>query len=415
LSTRRIQTPSAFAELYRPHREKVFYGGRAGAKSTAVADALLIEGDQKPLLILCAREIQRSMKQSVKRLLENQIERHGLTGYKVFSDLIKHDNGTTFFFEGLWNNIDSIKSIEGVDRCWVEEAQSISDSSLAKLIPTIRKPGSEIWYTFNPSLRSDAVYQRFIDNQPPPGAYVKKVSYRDNPWLSEESKQEIAFLKETDYEEYLHIYEGELKQFADGAIYRKQLLKAKEDGRVCRIPVESGVEVHTFWDLGRNDSTAIWFAQCIGREHRFIDYYENRGEDLDHYARVIKQKDYLYGTHYLPHDAKVTDLSAKKSRKRILEDGGVRPAHIVPRIDAIENGIAITRQAFARCWFDEVRCERGLEALSNYQYTYDEEKDTFRKVPLHNWASNGADAFRQYAQGFKESTPREEIRFAGWG
>lgn len=414
--TRRIQTPSAFSGLYEKHREKCYYGGRAGAKSTAVADALLVKGDQEPLTILCAREIQKSMRQSVHKLLANQITRHGLDRYQVFNDEIRHPNGTVFSFAGLRNNIDSIKSAEAVDVCWVEEAQSISENSLSKLIPTIRKPGSEIWYTWNPSLKTDAVYQRFVANPPPPGALVKKVSWRDNPWLSAEIKQEMAYLKEQDYAEYLHIYEGELKQFADGSIYREQLLKAREQGRICRIPIESACEVHTFWDLGRNDTTAIWFMQAVGKEHRFIDYYEHRLVDLEHYIRVLREKGYLYGTHFLPHDVEVTELSSTRgSRRMILEGGGVKPVKVVPRVTSIESGIAATRQSFARCWFDEERCARGIEALANYQYVFDEQHDTYRMTPLHNWASNGADAFRQYAQGFKESAPRQEIKFVGWG
>lgn len=409
-----IQTPSAFSELYRPHRYKVFWGGRAGAKSTAVADALLVMGEQSPLRILCAREIQKSIKESVHQLLANQILRHGFSQYQVLNTEIRHANGTRFFFEGLWNNIDSIKSIEGVDICWVEEAASVSEASWAKLIPSIRKPGSEIWATFNPELKTDAAYQRFVVN-PPPNAYVRKVSWRDNPWLSDEIRAEMDHLRETDYDEYLHVYEGELRQFADGAIYKDQLRKAKDDGRICRIPIESSCEVHTFWDLGRNDTTAIWFMQPVGREHRFIDYYEHRLVDLEHYVRVLRDKGYLYGQHYLPHDVEVTELSSTRgSRRQILEAAGVKPIMVVPRVDRIEAGIAATRQAFARCWFDEQRCAEGLEALANYQYVFDEKHDTFRLSPLHNWASNGADAFRQYAQGYKDAAPRRDIKFAGW-
>lgn len=407
VQSRRILTPEAFRELYEPSRYKVYWGGRGGAKSTAFADALIAKGDAEPMRILCAREKQNSIRESVHNLLAARISDGGYAGYEVMNAEIRHRNGTRFFFAGLWNNIDSIKSIEGVDVCWVEEANTVSEDSWKKLIPTIRKPGSEIWVSFNPELKSDAAYQRFVIN-PPPNAIVKKVSWRDNPWFTPEMRMEMEHLMEVDEEQYLHVWEGKLKTFADGSIYAKQLKQARDEGRICAVPILPSTEVHTFWDLGRNDTTAIWFMQRNGREHRFIDYYESRLVDLDHYARVLKEKNYLYGTHYLPHDVVNTDLSSTRgSRKDILESAGVRPLKVVPRIANVNDGIERTRRAMAQCWWDERRCEQGLEALANYQYVFDEKYDTFRQAPLHNWASNGADAFRQYAQGFKETNRAE--------
>lgn len=414
MSSRRIETPIAFKGLYEPHRYKVFYGGRGGAKSWAFADALLALGDSKPLRVLCAREKQVSIKDSVHQLLCDRIKAHDFNGYTVTDTEIKHPNGTRFFFKGLWQNVDNIKSAESIDIVWVEEAHSVSEDSWKKLTPTIRKPGSEIWVSFNPDLKSDAAYQRFVLN-PPPNSLVVKVSYQDNPWLSDEIRQEIEHMRLTDYDEYRHVYGGELKEFADGAIYAKQLKQAHDDGRICSIPVESSVEVHTAWDLGRNDTTAIWFFQIVGKEHRFIDYYEHRLVDLDHYIRVLKDRGYNYGTHYLPHDVEVTELSSQRgSRRQILEDGGVKPVKVVPRVADINSGIEVTRKALSRCWFDEKRCMEGLDALKSYQYQWDDKHDTFRKTPVHNWASNGADALRQYAQGFREERKARPIKFEGW-
>ena len=150
--------------------------------------------------------------------------------------------------------------------------------------------------------------------------------------------------------------------------------------------------------------------QHIGLQFRFIDYYESRLVDLDHYIHVLRDKNYLYGTHYLPHDVEVTDLtSTRGSRRDILDSGGVKPIRVVPRIQSINTGIEITRQAMASCWFDQNRCEPGLEALSNYQYVFDEKYDTHRPTPLHNWASNGADAFRQFGQGYNHKAPSEPM------
>lgn len=396
-----LVTPDIFLPLYEPKRTKVLYGGRGGAKSWAIADALIVKSWEKPLLILCTRELQRSIKESVHKLLSDRIEANGFGAeFDILNNEIRGKNGSRFIFAGLRHNITEIKSTEGVDICWVEEAEKVTDESWKTLIPTIRKPDSEIWISFNPRLITDATYQRFVLN-PPPDAWVQKVSWRDNPWFPDVLMKEMEYLKSRDYEEYMHVWEGELKMFADGAIYRKQLEKARQDKRICSIPVENGVEVHTFWDLGRNDETAIWFMQNVGREYRFIDYYSARFEDIEHFARVIKEKGYLYGTHHMPHDAEAQMLGMKANRRVLFEQAGIRPIEIVPRIADLMDGIAQVKQIFDSCWFDERRCDEGIKALANYSRAYDDERDTYSERPVHNWASNGSDAFRQFAQGYK--------------
>lgn len=408
-----ISLPKAFKELLPPARYKIYWGGRGSGKSWAFATALLLLGaGTKPKRILCAREIQRSIRDSVHSLLVDRIKALGLHNfYQVQQNEIRGRNGTQIIFAGLWQNVDNIKSIEAIDYVWIEEANVVSENSWRTLIPSIRKEGSEIWASFNPALKSDPVFQRFVMNEPP-NSVVKKVSWRDNPWVTRELKDEMEHLKEYDYEEYLHVYEGELKQFADGAIYAKQLKKARDEKRIDWLPVESA-PVHTFWDLGRNDTTAIWFMQHIGMAYRFIDYYEHRLVDLDHYANVLREKGYVYGTHYLPHDAEHRVLgSNNRSRREILEGLGVSPSRIVPRIDSVENGIAMVRDKFSKCFFHAENCEVGLNALANYQYVWDERYDTFRQSPLHNWASNGADAFRMFAQGYEEEIESIDLDFS---
>jgi len=409
-----IKIPTAFEELFQPHRYKVYWGGRGAGKSVQFASALLLLGaGNEPKRILCAREIQRSIKDSVHSLLASRIKALGLGHfYEVTNNEIRGINGTLIIFSGLWANSSSLKSIEGVDYCWIEEANKVSENSWRTLIPSIRKPGSEIWVSFNPELKSDPAYQRFVEH-PPQSAVVKKVSYRDNPYFDQTTlPEEMQNLKDSNEEEYLHVYEGELKQFSDGSIYQKQLKDARAEGRVCWMPVES-VPVNTFWDLGRADSTALWFHQEIGKEHRFVDYYEHRLVDLDHYAKVLKDKGYLYGTHFLPHDVEVKTLgSNNRSRREILESMGVNPITTVPRISSVEDGIAMVRDVFKSCWFHKDNCAEGLDALANYQYQFDDSYQTFRKVPLHNWASNGSDAFRMFAQGYEDDIVSPNLEFA---
>lgn len=417
-----LVTPDIFLPLYEPCRYKVMYGGRGGAKSFGAADALIVKAWEKRLLILCTRELQKSIKESVHLLLKNRIESLGFEDeYEVLNNEIRGKNGSRFIFMGLKHNPTEIKSTEGVDICWVEEAEKVTDGSWKILIPTIRKENSEIWVTFNPNLITDATYQRFVLN-PPPNAWVQKVSWRDNPYFPKVLEDERDYLMGKDYEEYLHVWEGELKTFADGAIYKKQLEKARKDGRISGVPVENGVEVHTFWDLGRDDDTAIWFMQQVGREYHFIDYYSARFEDIEHYARVIKDKGYNYGSHWMPHDVEAQSLGMKTNRKKMFIDAGVKPIEVVQRVQDLMDGVAMTKQVFDNCWFDEERCKEGLAALSNYSRKYDEERDTYMERPVHNWASNGADAFRQFAQGFKNKRafdlnklqPRPTSVLGGW-
>jgi len=420
-----LDIPNVLTPLYSPSRYKVLYGGRGGAKSWAIADALILKAWQRSnTLILCTRELQKSIKESVHALLKNRIEAMGFEDdFEVLATEIRCTNGSRFIFAGLKHHISEIKSTEGVDYCWVEEAEKVTHDSWKTLIPTIRGEDedagweSEIWVSFNPNLITDDTYQRFVVN-PPSDAWVQKTSWRDNPWFPNVLRKEMEDDKARDYEEYLHTWEGELKTFADGAIYGKQLRKLRKK-RLCKIPVESGIEVHTFWDLGRDDDTAIWFMQCVGREYRFIDYYSARFKDIDHYARVIKEKDYNYGTHYMPHDVSVQVLGMKKNRKAMFEEAGVKPIKKVDRIPNILDGITMVRQILDSCWIDEDRCKEGFAALANYQRQYDEERDTYAEKPLHNWASNGSDAFRQFAQGFRMeeeiNTDRFEIPQTGQG
>ncbi len=379
------------------------WGGRGGAKSTAAADAILTLADSKPLRVLCAREIQSSIKESVHALLKGRAAANGFP-YTATNTEITHPNGSRIFFQGLWQNIDSIKSTEGVDICWVEEANRVSEDSWTKLIPTIRKEGSEIWATFNPELKSDPAYQRFVLN-PPPYAVVRKVSWRDNPWRTPEMMLEMEHLKATDFDKYLHVWEGELMRYADGAVYAKQLQQAYSENRICRLPIQPAEQVNLFFDLGKADATSCWYHQRIGPDDRFIDYDEWTGADIDEIAKAVKAKGYNVGRVYMPHDVEHEILGfGNKNRKQMFEAAGIKPITVVPRIRHIHEGLEMVRQRFASYWFDEKRCERGLECLASYAYERSDKLMDLRPEPAHNWASHAADALRQHAQGYRKGS-----------
>jgi len=211
------ELPDYAEKLLDPARYKVLYGGRAAGRSWTVARLLLTFAARERLRILCAREWQRSMKDSVHRLLLDQIEMLALPGFTSTDTEIRHANGSLFLFDGLRTNIEKIKSLEGIDRCWVEEAERVSERSWGVLIPTIRVAGSELWITFNPYLESDPTYQRFVVH-PPDGTIVIRSSYRDNPWLSQELKDEIAHLRRVDPDAAAHIYDGECQTHSEAQV-----------------------------------------------------------------------------------------------------------------------------------------------------------------------------------------------------
>lgn len=189
-----------------------------------------------------------------------------------------------------------------------------------------------------------------------------------------------------------------------GGIYTSQMARARKEGRLCRIPVESGIEVHTFWDLGKTDLMAVWFMQQVGKEIRWIDYYENSMEDIEHYCRILKERRYLYGKHYMPHDIDVNLLGMRKSRRKQFEEGGVSPIVKVDRIPHLIDGVQMVRKTFSSYWFDTQRCAQGIKNLDNYQWKWNATTATYSTDHLHNWASNGSDAIRQQAQAYDGAT-----------
>jgi phage terminase large subunit len=407
--------PAKLDFLFEPHRYKVLYGGRGGAKSWGVARALLIQGAQSPLRILCAREFQNSITESVHHLLQAQSNELGLGNfYQVQQSQITGLNGTEFVFAGIRNNISRIKSFEGIDRVWVEEAQTVSKTSWDTLIPTIRKDGSEIWLTFNPELDTDDTYKRFVAN-PPDDAKVVKLNWSDNPWFPDVLAKERDQLKARDYDSYVNIWEGECRTSLEGAIYANELRAAKEDGRIRNVPYDAAKLVHTFFDLGWADNTSIWFAQSVGPELHLIDYYSNSLQPIQHYLQVMQGKGYIYGTDWLPHDAKAKSLQTGRSVEEVMLQMG-RKVQITPNL-SINDGIQAARTVFNRCYFDENKCAEGLQSLRHYRYDIDPESKQLSGRPLHDFHSHAADAFRYFALSIGEDAPSVSVRgisMPGW-
>lgn len=395
MSKVKVEFPGKLTPLFQPHRYKILVGGRGSSKSWSIARALLILGARQPLRILCARELQKSIKDSVHKLLSDQVAEMHLDGhYEILQTAIRGKNGTEFFFESLRHNASQIKSYERINIVWVEEAATVSKSSWDVLIPTIRAEGSEIWVSFNPELEEDETYQRFILN-PPSDSVIIKLNWSDNPWFPDVLKSERDDLNARDMDAYLNVWEGQCRQTVEGAIYANELRKAQDDGRITSVPYDPTRPVNTFWDLGWADNTSIWFVQKVGLDYRVIDFYQNRLRDIPHYLQVLQQKPYVYGTDFLPHDARAKRLGMNKSIEETLKGLG-RRVDIIP-IQSILDGIHSARMIFGACWFDASKCADGLQSLRRYRYDTDPDTGRVSRLPLHDANSHAADAWRYFA------------------
>ncbi len=377
-------------------------------------------GLERPLRVLCTREFQNSIEESVHKLLKDQVALLGLQDYydvqktKIYGPEFEDEDGnligqTEFSFAGLRHNAHGLRSYEGVDVCWVEEAVNVSKASWETLIPTIRKDGSEIWISFNPVLDSDYTYKRFV-LKPPSDSYCVRINWRDNPWFPATLKREMEDLRREDEDAYLNVWEGHTKQVLDGAVFAKELRAMRKENRITSVPYSRTNPVSTYWDLGRSDMTSIWFIQRVGLQDRAVQFYENNSHAIDHYIKYLKEQPYVYDTIWLPHDGNSKmlhhPLSIKEQLKKAFPSLDVKVLDQFP----LETQINAARLSMATIWIDEENCVDGLAALNNYQYEVDDETKERSKKPLHNWASHGSSAFMTFAMSKREPkrTPQLE-------
>lgn len=426
-----VDLPAKIGELFEvpDRRYRVAYGGRGSGKSIGFARMLLLRSMEEPMVILCARELQKSMKDSVHSLLVSQVSAMGLDdAFECGREYLRGKNGSNFLFYGLRSNSAEIKSTFGVKIAWVEEAQAVSQLSLDYLFPTVREDNSEIWITFNPDDELDPVYDMFVNSQRGKAA-VQLVNYSDNPFFPQVLEDERLEDKRTRPHKYAWIWEGALNINTEAAVYGKWIETAKLDGRIKADLYDPSLPVYTVWDLGYSDDTAIWFFQVAGDEIRLIDYYENRREDMVHYAsqlygRQIKdivygpngkvltfsldeplpncghRADFQYGDHYVPHDAANKLLQAGgRSIVNQLFELGIKAK--VVNATSQQNQIEGTRATMPHCWFDSERCKEGIRCLKKYSFKLNDQTGSYSKEPVHDIYSHGADAFEIIAQVWK--------------
>lgn len=272
----RIQIPESFDFIWQPSRYKIVHGGRGKGSSWNFARALLVKGLQSPLRILCCREYQASMGDSVIQLLDDQIGKMGMRNdYDVQRKQIIGRYGTKFMFEGIAQNVTKIKSTEGVDVAWVEEGEKVTNNSWEVLIPTIRKPNSEIWVGYNPDQEDDPTHQRFVINTPD-DAIVKAMSWRDNPWFPDVLRKEMEYLRRVDYDAYLHVWEGQCREITDA-----QVLKDKYCVEAFEFPDQEEFYYGADWGFSV-DPTALIKTFIREKTLYIMDEFYEVGCELDH-------------------------------------------------------------------------------------------------------------------------------------
>jgi phage terminase large subunit len=417
LSALDLGAAPVFEPLLTPSRYKGAWGGRGSGKSHFFAERLIADCvAERALLSVCIREVQKSLKDSAKRLIEAKLARFRLgeaNGFKVYRELIRTPGDGIITFQGMQDHTaESIKSLEGFGRALVEEAQSLSARSLALLRPTIRAPGSELWFAWNPRHRIDPVDAMLRGPELPTGAVVVRANWSDNVWFTAELEQERQDCLRMSPDQYDHIWEGGYARVTEGAYYARQLSEARAAGRIGRVAADPLMTLRAVFDIGgtgaKADAVAIWIVQYVGRELRWLDYYEAQGQPLATHVAWLRANRYGNALCVLPHDGAAGDRVHDVSYESALRQAGF-PVMVVRNQGkgAATLRIEAARRLFPNMWFDESKCAAGLDALGAYH----ERKDETRGIglgPAHDWASHGADAFGLGAVAYE--APREKRR-----
>lgn len=427
-TTLKIQVPEKLEPLLQPYRYKGAYGGRGGAKSHCFAEMLIMRCFQDTTRAACIREVQNSLKESVRQLLIDKIQSMGL-GYffDVLDTEIKGINGSLIIFKGMQSyNAENIKSLEGFHIAWVEEAQTLSAHSLKLLRPTIREEGSEIWFSWNPRHDNDAVDEFFRAGEPRSDAIAIEVNWNDNPWLPEVLKLEKDADYDADPEQAEHVWGGGYEVVSEGAYYARLLHALDKEGRIGDYPYNPKLPVNTAWDLGVDDYTAIWFLQDNGTEVFVIDFYETSGEGAQDIIKAAlpelnpdirestasllelgREQSFNYDLHFVPHDVQVREWGAgAKPRAVTLRELGMKRLRIGAATNPADR-INAVRRLLPSCYFNDIgRVQQGLSRLRKYQRRRNESMKVWT-TPLHDESSHAADAFGEFAINCRIAEPVE--------
>jgi phage terminase large subunit len=404
-----IPTARVFHPLLEPARYKGAHGGRGSGKSHFFGEMLVEECLRKPgTLAVCIREVQKTLAQSSKRLIEDKIAQLGVgSQFDIQEKQIRTPGDGLIIFNGMQDHTaESIKSLEGYRLAWIEEAQTLSARSLALLRPTIRTEGSELWASWNPRRKSDAI-DEFLRVKKPPGSIVVKANWRDNPWFPQVLEDERKLDQDLYPERYDHIWEGDYARAFEGAYFAALLGKAKTEGRIGNVAADPLLPLRAFIDIGgagsQADAFVIWIVQFVGQEIRVLNYYESVGQVLAEHVQWLRSRGYQNAICHLPHDGVNANNVTGKQYKDHLAEAGFDVPMPTPNQGrgAASLRIEAVRRLLPKCWFNEKTTEAGRDALGYYH----ERKDENRNVglgPEHDWSSHAADAFGLMAISYEE-------------
>lgn len=412
MSVIRVEVPRKLKPLLYPKRYKGAYGGRGGAKSHFFAEQIIIRAFTQPTRIVCIREVQNSIKDSVKQLLQDKIAKFKLEPFfDILESEIRGPRGSQIVFKGMQSyNASNIKSLEGYDVAWVEEAQTLSQHSLDLLRPTLRKEGSELWFSWNPRFKTDPV-DMFFRKSPPPDAISVMVNWYDNPWFPDVLHKEMKHDFEVDEDKAEHIWNGAYGS-SQGAILARWVGKAERDGRINDDVSfdREGAAIEVSADLGFRDTASFWYWQRKPGGFSVLKYDADTGLDADDWIPRIQEQVMQLGGKlgkiWLPHDARAKTFQSKYTTiDRFITAFGADKVAIVPQSKKLDQ-INAARKVLPRCEFHRTNCEAGIDGLIAWEYAYNEETGVFSREPLHNWASHPSDAFCYGAQVMEETKPK---------
>ena len=400
------------------------YGGRGSAKTRTFAKMAALRAMNYGVSgikgqVLCARQFMNSLDDSSLEEVKRAIEDEPILAayYDVGEKYIKSRDGRVWFsFAGLDRSISSIKSKGRILICWVDEAEPVTDDAWSTLIPTLREEGdkwnAELWVTWNPKRKNAAVEARFRNSSDPLYKIVE-MNWRDNAKFPDKLERDRQRDIEQRPEQYEHIWEGAYITAISSAYYAKQLARARAEHRICQLALDELMPIKAYWDIGgtgrKSDATAIWICQFVGKEIRFVDYYEAVNQPLASHVNWLKSNGYEMAQCVLPHDGAHSDKIWVTTYESELQKAGFK-TDIVPNQGA---GAAIkrvdaARALFPQMWFDAKKCSGGLDAIGWYSERIDENRN-IGLGPNHDWSSHAADAFGMVAISYEQITSVFEV------
>lgn len=429
-ATAQIQMPAKLAPVFSGLADvRGAYGGRGSGKTRTFAKMAAVRAyswaaEGRSGIVLCLRKFMNSLADSSLEEIKAAIRETPWLlpffeiGEKYIRTAPNLPGRVDFTFAGLDRNVDSIKSKSRILLGWVDEAEPVPEPSWVKLIPTVREEGSELWVTWNPESDRSATHKRFRE-QTSDRMKIVELNWRDNPWFPDKLNRERLDDQEMRPDSYSHVWDGEFIQAHDGAYFAKSLTQARNDNRICRVSADPLMTTRAVWDIGgtgaKADATAIWIVQFIGKEIRFLDYYEAVGQPLASHVHWLRNGGYENALCVLPHDGAAHEKVFQTTYEGALRQAGFA-VEVIPNqgAGAAMQRVEAARRLFPQMWFDADKCAGGIKAVAWYH----EKRDPERGIglgPNHDWSSHGADAFGLVAVSYREPKNTRPINYSNRG